>query len=79
MKSPYTVRQVAEQLGVHPDHVRRLIHNGELLAFDIAVGKDRPCYRVTPEALAGFIARRSVAPPPPRPLRRKNIPFERII
>jgi excisionase family DNA binding protein len=53
----YSVRQVADQLGVHPETVRRLIHEGRLDA--IRVGR---VLRVHGAELEGFLARQRVKP-----------------
>jgi len=53
----YSVRQVADQLGVHPETVRRLIHDGRLDA--VRVGR---VLRVHAAALDGFLARQRVKP-----------------
>jgi excisionase family DNA binding protein len=53
----YTVRQVADQLGVHPETIRRLIHDGRLDA--VRVGR---LLRVGGSSLDGFLARQRVKP-----------------
>jgi len=53
----YSVRQVADQLGVHPETVRRLIHDGRLDA--VRIGR---VLRVHSAALEGFLARQRVKP-----------------
>jgi excisionase family DNA binding protein len=53
----YTVRDVAGRLGVHPETVRRLIHDGRLDA--VRVGR---VLRVHGESLDGFLARQRVKP-----------------
>ena len=53
----YTVRDVAGRLGVHPETVRRLIHDGRLDA--VRVGR---VLRVQGESLEGFLARQRVKP-----------------
>lgn len=50
---PLTVAVVAQRLGCVPKTVRRLIHTGKLAAF--RVGRD---WRVQPDALASYVARR---------------------
>jgi excisionase family DNA binding protein len=55
--SLYTVREVAGQLGVHPETIRRLIHDGRLDA--VRVGR---VLRVHAAALDGFLARQRVKP-----------------
>ena len=56
-KKLYSVRQVADQLGVHPETVRRLIHDGRLEA--VRVGR---VLRVDGQAFAGFVARQRIKP-----------------
>jgi len=56
----YSVRQVADQLGVHPETVRRLIHDGRLEA--VRVGR---VLRIDGSALDGFLARQRVKPQRP--------------
>ena len=53
----YSVRQVADQLGVHPETVRRLIHDGRLDA--VRIGR---VLRVHSAALEVFLARQRVKP-----------------
>ncbi len=52
-----SVREVAAQLGVHPETIRRLIHDGRLDA--VRVGR---VLRVHREAVDGFLARQRVKP-----------------
>jgi excisionase family DNA binding protein len=53
----YSVREVANQLGVHPETIRRLIHDGRLDA--VRVGR---VLRVHASAVDGFLARQRVKP-----------------
>jgi len=53
----YSVRQVADTLGVHPETIRRLIHTGRLDA--VRIGR---VLRVEASSLAGFVARQRVKP-----------------
>jgi excisionase family DNA binding protein len=53
----YSVRQVAHQLGVHPETIRRLIHDGRLEA--VRVGR---VLRIDPGAVQGFLDRQRVKP-----------------
>jgi excisionase family DNA binding protein len=53
----YSVRQVAHQLGVHPETIRRLIHDGRLEA--VRVGR---VLRIDPHAVQGFLDRQRVKP-----------------
>jgi excisionase family DNA binding protein len=52
-----SVRDVADQLGVHPETIRRLIHDGRLDA--VRVGR---VLRVHRAALDSFLARQRVKP-----------------
>jgi excisionase family DNA binding protein len=52
-----SVREVADQLGVHPETIRRLIHDGRLDA--VRVGR---VLRVHRTALDSFLARQRVKP-----------------
>jgi excisionase family DNA binding protein len=52
-----SVREVADQLGVHPETIRRLIHDGRLDA--VRVGR---VLRVHRAALDSFLARPRVKP-----------------
>jgi excisionase family DNA binding protein len=52
-----SVRDVAGQLGVHPETIRRLIHDGRLDA--VRVGR---VLRVHREAVDRFLARQRVKP-----------------
>jgi excisionase family DNA binding protein len=56
-ESLYSVRQVADTLGVHPETIRRLIHDGRLDA--VRVGR---VLRVEANTLAAFVARQRVKP-----------------
>ena len=64
VKSMYTPPQIAKLLKVSNEKVLTWIRNGELAAFNAATRPDsqRPRYRVTPEALQAFQARRAVTP-----------------
>jgi len=52
-----SVREVADQFGVHPETIRRLIHDGRLDA--VRVGR---VLRVHREAVDRFLARQRVKP-----------------
>lgn len=58
----YSVRDVAHRLGVHPETIRRLIHDGRLEA--VRVGR---VLRVDPVAVQGFLDRQRVKPSLLRP------------
>jgi len=49
-----TVQEFAEKFDYHPEHVRRLIRNGELGAVKLK------CWRISPEAIEQFVESRSV-------------------
>lgn len=53
----YSVRDVADRLGVHPETIRRLIHEGRLDA--VRVGR---VLRVDGRGLAAFVERQRVKP-----------------
>ena len=53
----YSVRQVADRLAVHPETIRRLIHDGRLEA--VRVGR---VLRVHGSELERFLARQRVKP-----------------
>jgi excisionase family DNA binding protein len=55
-----SVRDVAQQLGVHPETIRRLIHDGRLDA--VRVGR---VLRVHQRAVDNFLARQRVKPTRP--------------
>ena len=55
--SLYSVRDVANRLGVHPETVRRLIHDGRLDA--VRVGR---VLRVDSDSLHGFLVNQRVKP-----------------
>jgi excisionase family DNA binding protein len=55
--SLYSVRDVADRLGVHPETIRRLIHSGRLDA--VRVGR---VLRIDGRAVAGFVERQRVKP-----------------
>ncbi len=70
MKTP---PQVAEELAVDPEKIIGFIRSGELIAIDIATsGSRRPRWRIDPEDLAAFLARRRSTPPAPKPTRRRR-------
>jgi excisionase family DNA binding protein len=56
-ESLYSVREVAGQLGVHPETIRRLIHDGRLDA--VRVGR---VLRVHKGAVDSFLARQRIKP-----------------
>jgi excisionase family DNA binding protein len=58
-KPLFSVREVADQLGVHPETIRRLIHDGRLEA--VRIGR---VLRVPGHAVDEFLARQRVKPRP---------------
>lgn len=51
----HTVKQIAERYQVKLDTALSWIHCGDLKAINIGrKGAKRPCWRITPEALASF-------------------------
>jgi excisionase family DNA binding protein len=56
-ESLYSVREVAGQLGVHPETIRRLIHDGRLDA--VRVGR---VLRVHKGAVDSFLVRQRIKP-----------------
>jgi len=56
-ESLYTVREVAGQFGVHPETIRRLIHDGRLDA--VRVGR---VLRVHKGAVDSFLTRQRIKP-----------------
>jgi excisionase family DNA binding protein len=59
-KTLYSVKEVAGQLGVHPETIRRLIHDGRLDA--VRIGR---VLRVDGDAVDQFLARQRVKPERP--------------
>ena len=53
----YSVREVAALLGVHPETVRRLVHDGRMGA--VRVGR---VLRIEAHEVDGFLARQRVKP-----------------
>jgi excisionase family DNA binding protein len=74
----YTINQIADLFQVNRDTVTAWIRAGELMAMNIARNKNGlPRYRITQEALDGFMLRRRAVdgPPPPRIRRsRRKLP-----
>lgn len=81
MTSPAAIRRylspsdVAEDLGIDIRTVLRWIKSGELAACNVVahVGK-KPRWRIAAADLDLFLARRSSAPTPPAPRRRRKDP-----
>ena len=67
-----SVRQAAERLGISQRAVTSLIALGELPAFNVSLRTaSRPRWKILPEALEAFIARRTHKAAAPRRRRRK--------
>jgi hypothetical protein len=71
----FTVADLAKRYRVSPDKVRAWIKRGELPAVNTASAVCRkPRFVVLPDAVAAFEQRRGVAPPTPKPQRRRRRP-----
>jgi excisionase family DNA binding protein len=76
-QKPLTPPQIAKQLGIKAEKVLTWIRSGELRAFNVATKQGgRPLWRVKPVDLETFIAKRSTAPPPPKPKRVRLQPVK---
>jgi excisionase family DNA binding protein len=76
-KKMLTVAEVAERLGYeNRDPVYALIRAAELSAVNVALKQGtRPTWRVSEDALAEFVERRTNRKPDPAPVvRRKKLP-----
>jgi hypothetical protein len=68
-----TPRAIADQLRLaKTDAVLAWIARGELAAVNISAGTGRPTWRISPEALEEFLARRRAVPAVLRPARRRK-------
>jgi excisionase family DNA binding protein len=67
----FTVRELAERAGVKPHVILKLIADGKLRAIDYATA-GRPRWRIFPEDLAAFEARRVTNASEKPPRRRKK-------
>ncbi len=70
-----TPADVAARLHVTAEQVRSLIRTGQLIAVNVGAGRKRPCYRVTPSALDGFLAGRQTQKPAPAARRPRPLPL----
>lgn len=61
VSSPLTVDQVAAQLRISKEGVRRHIAAGRIEAFDAGNGTKRRFWRITPEAVQAFKTSRNVS------------------
>ncbi len=59
-----TPPQIAERFGVDAHKILSWIRRGELRAVNIGDGCQRPRYRISPDDLAVFEARRAAGPEP---------------
>ncbi|NOY30734.1 MAG: helix-turn-helix domain-containing protein [Planctomycetes bacterium] len=66
----YPIKKTAELLGLNPESVRRLIRRGDLQAYKIPPDAKRPTYRVSQNAIDGFLVK--CDPKTFRPLPRKS-------
>ena len=58
-----TVRQVCERLAITKvDHILNAIRRGELAAMNIGSGSIRPTWRISEEAFAAFVEKRTSRP-----------------
>jgi len=74
-----TPPELAREWGVSPDKVLHWIRTGELRATNVAISQSgRPRYRIDPEAIAAFQARRTPQSPPPV-VRRSRRPTSDVI
>ena len=69
----YTVKQVAELLGIRTHGVSALIRSGQLRAIDVSLTPGgKPRWRIMPDDLDAFVLRRTHQAPQPRRRRRKR-------
>lgn len=57
----FSIRQVADALGVHTKTVQTLIKLGQLRAVNINTGDGRPTYRIRQADFEHFLASRQVS------------------
>ena len=67
-----TVADVARRLVVSDEQVLAHIRSGRLRAINVGLGRQRPRWRIAPEALEEFLSARTSALAPPTTRRRKN-------
>lgn len=67
----YTPGEVAQQLRVTAEQIRCLIRTGKLAAINVGTGPKRPLYRITPEAVEEFLARRAQQAEPVSSMNRR--------
>ena len=68
-----TPSEVADQLRVTAEQIRRLIRKGELAAINVGTGEKRPLYRITSQALETFISGRWQVGPSIKPRQFKRL------
>jgi hypothetical protein len=69
----FSVADLCRRWKVGPDKIHRFIRRGELLAVNVATNLSaRPQWRITREAVEQFERRRSSAPTPKPPRRRRQ-------
>ena len=66
----FTVPQVAHREVVDRDTVVGWIKSGALRAINVGRGRQKPRYRIPPEALEEFERSRTIGTPPPKTKRR---------
>jgi len=69
-----TPDEVAARLRVTAEQVRSLIRTGQLTAVNVGTGPKRPLYRITPDAVTEFLARRVQPVPAARPHSPRRLP-----
>ena len=68
----YSVKKVAELLGIRTHAILSMIRSGEMLAVDVSLQPGgRPRWRILPDDLEGFLLRRTHQAAPPRRRRRR--------
>ncbi len=69
---PLTPPEIAKHLRIKAEKVLTWIRSGELRTFNVATKQGgRPLWRVKPDDLETFIAKRSTTPPTPKPVRSR--------
>lgn len=67
-----SVADLCRRWKVGPDKIYAFLRRGELVGVNLATNTSaRPQWRITPESIAAFEARRTSAPPP-KPQRRRR-------
>ncbi|HUK70952.1 MAG TPA: helix-turn-helix domain-containing protein [Streptosporangiaceae bacterium] len=57
----WTTQETMDRLKIGREHVRKLVHSGELAAFKIGHGKTSDM-RITEESILAFIERNKITP-----------------